>query len=59
MPKPKVVNKPRHVNMYIDETVHAALIRISATRQLSTGVVCTVSDLVREALDKFVKEETK
>lgn len=53
MSKSKVVNTRRHVNLYIDEQMHNVLVKMAATRQLQTGQIVTVSELVREALAQF------
>lgn len=50
MSKPKVTNNPRHINLYVDKDVYDALVKMAAMRQLETGQIANISELVREAL---------
>lgn len=55
----KVLDQPRHLNVFIEKDVHDALIHIAAKRQMLNDRCCSVSELVREALEKLIKGENK
>jgi metal-responsive CopG/Arc/MetJ family transcriptional regulator len=47
------------INLALDRSLLSALDRMAGQRQADTGVICSRSDIIRDALNSYIRKPAK